>query len=262
MNSDKKNINLDKKNINIYSDSNDKNIIKPDINPDINNFEYSDLIKNSFQITYVLLITTATITIIEALRTNNAEVRHILNLETCISIIAGYFYSLFIIKVEDYKSPSFNWNTITRIRYIDWSITTPLMLLVLCLVLSMHSNKKVNLFTFIIIVILNYTMLYLGYIGETGAISRISSCILGFIAFFAMFYIIFICYVHSDSNGKKYNMANYVLFTLYILIWSLYGVVFMFPEETKNTVTNFLDLTAKCLIGLGLWAYYTEVLTI
>lgn len=229
---------------------------------EINKFEYSDLIKNSFQITYVLLLTTATITIIEALRTNNPEVRHILNLETCISIIAGYFYSVFIVKVEDYKSPSFDWNSITRIRYIDWSITTPLMLLALCLVLSMNSKKTVNVFIFIIIVILNYTMLYLGYIGETGIISRISSCILGFIAFFAMFYIIFINYVHKDNNGGHYNMANYVLFTLYIVVWSLYGLVFLLPEETKNTITNFLDLTAKCLVGLGLWAYYTGVLTI
>lgn len=227
---------------------------------DINTYEYSDLLKNSFHITYVLLLTTATITIIEALRTSDPHVRHILNLETCISIIAGYFYSVFNVKVADYKDKSFNWVAITRIRYIDWSVTTPLMLLALCLVLSMNTNNKnssINVFKYLIIVILNYLMLILGYLGEIGKINRFMACILGFIPFFVMFYYIYINYV----NVPKSNSANYVLFTVYIIIWSMYGIVFLLPEETKNTITNFLDLTAKCFVGLGLWAYYTGVIS-
>ena len=54
------------------------------------------LINNSFYITYVFLITTGTITFIEAIRTKSPEVRNILNLETCISIIAAYFYGKFV----------------------------------------------------------------------------------------------------------------------------------------------------------------------
>ena len=53
-------------------------------------------IKFSFMITYILLLTTATITFIEALRTNNPTIRHIFNLETCISLVASYFYLLFL----------------------------------------------------------------------------------------------------------------------------------------------------------------------
>jgi len=45
------------------------------------------LIDNSFYITYVFLMTTATITFIEAIRTDDKKVRHILNLETCISVV-------------------------------------------------------------------------------------------------------------------------------------------------------------------------------
>jgi len=247
--------------------TNDKNITKvikvtedKKASTDINTYEYSDLLKNSFNITYVLLLTTATITIIEALRTNNAEVRHILNLETCISVIAAYFYSVFNVKVADYKDKSFNWEAITRIRYIDWSVTTPLMLLVLCLVLSMNINNKnssINVFKYLIIVILNYIMLILGYLGEIGKISRFMACIFGFIAFFAMFYYIYINYV----NVPKSHSSNYVLFSLYIFIWSMYVFVFLLPEETKNTISNLLDLTAKCFVGLGLWAYYTGVIS-
>ena len=57
----------------------------------------------SFYITYSFLITTGTITFIEALRTNIVSMRHILNLETCISIIAAYFYGNFITMLAPMK---------------------------------------------------------------------------------------------------------------------------------------------------------------
>ena len=53
-------------------------------------------VKNSFYFTYVFLITTGVITFVEALRNPVPQIRHIMNLETCISIIAGYFYGVFI----------------------------------------------------------------------------------------------------------------------------------------------------------------------
>jgi hypothetical protein len=31
-------------------------------------------------------------------------------------------------------------------------------------------------------------------------------------------------------------------------------------EELKQILTNILDLISKCLIGLGLWAYYTHII--
>ena len=83
------------------------------------------LLTNTFSVTYTLLITTAVITFIEAMRTPNPKIRHILNLETCISCVAGYFYGLFIAQVNNKK---IDWHNITETRYIDWSITTPMML--------------------------------------------------------------------------------------------------------------------------------------
>ena len=57
-------------------------------------------VKNSFYFTYVFLITTGTITFIESLRNPIPQIRHIMNLETCISIVAGYFYSMFVKEIE------------------------------------------------------------------------------------------------------------------------------------------------------------------
>jgi hypothetical protein len=55
---------------------------------------------SSFYITYVFLLTTGVITFIEALRSPVPQIRHIMNLETCISIVASYFYGLFIEEIN------------------------------------------------------------------------------------------------------------------------------------------------------------------
>jgi len=206
----------------------------------------------SFYIAYVLLLTTATITFIEALRTNNPKIRHVMNLETCISVVGGYFYSIFNEKI---KHP--DWKEITLLRYVDWAITTPLMLLSLCLVLSMNSNTTIHIVSFLLIVLFNYLMLFFGYLGETNKMDRYVSDLLGFGAFFITYGIIFKQYVLP-----KYKLDNYILFSLYISVWSIYGIAYLLSEINKNILMNYLDVTAKCLIGIGLWMYYTKILRI
>jgi bacteriorhodopsin len=210
------------------------------------------LLKNTFSITYTLLLTTAIITFIEAIRTPNPRIRHILNLETCISFVASYFYSIFMTQINE---KNVNWSHITQTRYVDWSITTPMMLLALCLVLSMNTDTVIHLKIIVLIVLLNYIMLLFGYLGEIKTIERIYATIFGFIAFLLMYFIIFINFVKP-----KYSRANYVLFGIYFIVWSLYGIVYLFDEEYKNMITNILDLTAKCIVGLGLWVYYTNII--
>ena len=122
--------------------------------------EYKKLdnqVKFSFMITYTLLLTTATITFIEAMRTTNPNVRHVLNLETCISLIAGYFYSLFIEKIakSEQQMTNMDWSELSQIRYMDWAITTPFMLIALCLVLSTNIKKTLSLATIASVVLLD-----------------------------------------------------------------------------------------------------------
>jgi bacteriorhodopsin len=213
-------------------------------------------VKFSFTITYILLLTTATITFIEAIRTSYPTVRHVLNLETCISVVAGYFYSVFVTQIDKYSAEgvAIDWAEITKTRYIDWSITTPMMLLALCVVLSNSIGTKVTFPVIAAIVGLNYTMLYIGYLGETEKLSRFVAMIGGFVPFAAMFYLIYLNYV-----SPKYSMANWILFCVYLFVWSCYGLVYMLSESYKNIAMNVLDLTAKCIIGLGLWVYYTHI---
>jgi hypothetical protein len=203
-------------------------------------------------VVYSILMTTATITLIEALRTNDESVRHVMNLETCISIVAGYYYSIFVTKVNDTTKP-INWNEITKLRYIDWSITTPLMLVTLCIVLAHNSNKFVHYSTLGVIIVLNYLMLGIGYYGVIHPEYKIMTMIGGFIPFFAMFYLIYI-----NFYGKKFS--NKILFIVYIIVWGMYGIVYLFPEVYKNIGMNILDLIAKCFIGIGLWSYYAKII--
>ena len=48
------------------------------------------VVRFTFYITYAFLMTTATITFIEAIRNRDSKIRHILNLETCISVVAAF----------------------------------------------------------------------------------------------------------------------------------------------------------------------------
>jgi bacteriorhodopsin len=116
---------------------------------------------------YIILLTTGTICFIEALRTNSAMIRHIFNLETCISIVAGYFYYLFMekLKVFEERKQKIDWKEMTVIRYMDWSITTPMMLIVLCAALAYNIKKTVSISVISVVILLNYVMLYLGYLG-------------------------------------------------------------------------------------------------
>jgi hypothetical protein len=205
---------------------------------------------------YIILLTTGTICFIEALRTNSAMIRHIFNLETCISIVAGYFYYLFMekLKVFEERKQKIDWKEMTVIRYMDWSITTPMMLIVLCAALAYNIKKTVSISVISVVILLNYVMLYLGYLGETNAMDKLTAMASSFVAFFVMYIIIFYNYIKP-----KYNCPNYVFYGLYVVVWAFYGLVYLLDEETKNLYLNVLDVISKCLVGLGLWIYYTRI---
>jgi len=207
-------------------------------------------IQISFTITFVALIISAVLNLIESIRTTLPHVRHILSLEACVAIIAAYFYSNFMEKTEAFGP--INWPDITKYRYLDWAFTTPLMLLGLCLFLSHHSKITVSIITYLGIVLLDYFMLYFGYLGETKQMERTSADIIGFLGYIGLFAILF--------NYVKNSKINMIVFSIYAIIWAMYGVVYFLDDNNKNLITNWLDLISKALIGIGLWVYFTKVI--
>lgn len=234
------------------------------------------LVINSFYITYIFLITTSVITFIEALRSPIPQVRHILNLETCISVIASYFYGLFIeqinkaetIKAETIKAEKNDLSKddnadsldniplekINNMRYSDWVITTPFMLLALSMLLGYENKIAVKFKSFILVLISNLFMLGFGYSGEIGLLNRNLASFMGFLFLLLTFGIIWKLFM----TCAKATYQSKLIFWLYLGLWSLYGVFYHANEATKMIGYNMLDLTAKAFVGIFFWLYLTK----
>ena len=214
------------------------------------------LVVNSFYITYVFLMTTATITFIEAMRTNDLKIRNILNLETCISVVAAFFYSKFVDTIE--KEPIVDYKKINEMRYTDWSITTPIMLLVLILAF-LYNNKQGSLpiSQYGIVLLLNFGMLAMGYLGEINVFNKLFANVIGF-GFFAGLY----GYIYNTFLRNKYNFDNTLLYFTFLGLWTIYGIAYFMDEINKNAIYNILDLFSKCFVGIFFWAYFTKTFSL
>ena len=234
------------------------------------------LVINSFYITYIFLITTSVITFIEALRSPIPQVRHILNLETCISVIASYFYGLFIGQIDKTRKDNSVKNDSTKndstkdknldsldniplekinnMRYSDWIITTPFMLLALSMLLGYENKIAVRFKSFIWVLISNLFMLGFGYAGEIGLLNRNLASFMGFLFLLLTFGIIWKLFM----TCAKATYQSKLIFWLYLGLWSLYGVFYHTNEATKMIGYNMLDLTAKAFVGIFFWLYLTK----
>ena len=167
---------------------------------------------------------------------------------------------------------------ITTIRYYDWMITTPTMLVTLIIYLIYlkldsklymnsqsnndynHDNDKDdpkknnynawklfmdNKFVIINVLLLNWLMLLFGYLGEVKYLSINTSVILGFIPFLIYFYLIYTEFAQFSSYGIT-------IFLYFFIVWGIYGIAALFPYKIKNICYNFLDLFSKNFFGLFL----------
>ena len=180
-----------------------------------------------------------------------ALIRQLLILELTVQVIEGLFYFWLLLNFSSVSD-------VTPKRYIDWSITTPTMLVTLIFYLIYSYNREKNntsglqffdllsknSINITYILLLNWLMLIFGYLGEKNIIPTITGVILGFIPFFIYFFIIYVNYVRTQ-NGFK-------LFLYFFIFWSLYGVVALFPYYLKNACYNILDLFAKNFFGIFL----------
>jgi len=216
---------------------------------------------HSFYITYAFLVTTGTITFIESMRTQIEPMRHILNLETCISIVAAFFYGNFIKTLKDKKDHVDDetlQNEINDTRYVDWSITTPIMLVVLVLGFRYNSGLKGIKFNDILLILfLNYGMLGSGYLGEKNVIQKPLANIVGFVFFACLYGFLYNTYLIKTKGGN--NASNQLLYFSFLILWALYGVFYLTKENVKNAGYNILDLFSKCFVGIYFWTYSSKI---
>ena len=174
--------------------------------------------------------------------------KDLLKLEVVVQIVEFIFYVWLIFYFNKVSK------NITPFRYLDWAITTPLMLITLSAFLKHDGSTGDRLTDFLSknkdsvvkIVLLNSAMLFFGLMGELGYLSAYTAAALGFIPFILNFKHIKDTFLPSDDKQKK------AVFTWFVFFWSLYGVLSTMNYTTKNTGYNILDLFAKNFFGLFL----------
>jgi bacteriorhodopsin len=185
----------------------------------------------------------------------------ILILETIVQFIELGFYVFILKSMVLTTLPNMTAN-----RYMDWVITTPLMLLTSIIYfkyeeyLENNIEQKIEFFDFlcthknniIIITVCNFLMLFFGYLGEIGVIDLKLSTLIGFIFFGITFYIIYKDYAVKSKIGVK-------LFSYIVTVWGIYGIAAVMTPEIKNNMYNVLDIFAKNFFGLYLCYRITNI---
>lgn len=173
--------------------------------------------------------------------------KELLALETSVQVIEFIFYIWLVNQIKKNSN-------ITKYRYLDWALTTPIMLITLMAYYSGESSLKLffDKHTRIVsqVIALNTSMLIIGYLGEEGLMDTKISATIGFIPFVLYYKIIYTEFVKNTDTSKPKT-----LFWYFFIVWTLYGVAAYLPYELKNTSYNILDLFSKNFFGLFL-VYY------
>jgi len=208
----------------------------------------------TFKLAYAILIAASFFTFYGAVAVKSTGPRTVLILECIISSIACtiYYFMSNAVHGKVASGEPIEWSDVVQLRYLDWSFTTPLLLVSLCLILGAGAAIKVAVLA--AVVVLDLIMLYIGYLGETGKWSKSVACILGFIPMFGVFFILYTAYL-AKSSAKM----NKLVFWMYVILWSGYGAAYLLDDVTKNTAMNLLDSVAKGAIGIGLTANYLKL---
>ena len=191
--------------------------------------------------------------------------RTILILEAVVQGVESFFY-IWVIKALK------KINIMSSRRYVDWFITTPLMLFTTTIFMQYQKNKEEdnqeiitipqfiedNKQILLLIFVFNYAMLFCGLMHEfktinpKQGISKNTALPIGFICFFISFFLIY-------DNFAKYTEYGRNLFYFLLIVWGLYGVSAYQNTITKNTWYNCLDIVSKNFYGLFLYYYITQI---
>lgn len=184
----------------------------------------------------------------------HSVLKSVLTIETIVQIIELIFYTWYAFQIHRIAD-------VTRYRYYDWLVTTPLMLFTTMVYFEYKSSpEKTTLEEFwtkhwkevLAVAFCNAWMLGFGYLQEIGIIGLTASTTLGFAGLFGSFYIIY------EGFAKK-TEDNLPLFWFMSSVWSMYGVAAWFPVTLKNAAYNILDIFAKNFYGVYLSYFITQL---
>jgi len=208
-----------------------------------------ELVKSTAILSLVLQIVGAVFIVMGffyKLKPEDKVLKDILIMELTVQIVEGMMYVYLIRQFT-------KGNIDTSLRYYDWFISTPVMLLATLLFLKYLYQKPVNTVeTFkednlqvSWIVVLNFLMLLVGFMGEQGKLNRWVSFILGSGFLVGSFGIL-----SEYARKTKYGQ---IFLSIMFGVWGFYGLAFLLPVNARNISYNFLDLFAKNFYGIFLY---------
>lgn len=156
----------------------------------------------------------------------------------------------------------------TAFRYVDWTLTVPLMCVEFYLLTKPFGAKGGTLFK---LILASLVMLITGYIGETSGISN--NILWGILSTLGYLYIVYEVFVGDiarltkTSDSPALARAMFLLKIFITLGWSIYPIGYMvlpgnllsgaFEVSSIDLFYNLADAINK--IGFGLVIYYVAV---
>lgn len=133
-------------------------------------------------------------------------------------------------------------------RYVDWVVSTPLMLLSLALFFCYRTGGSLHdhPFELVATIVLNEAMLAFGYAVEVGFVATFAGLVAGLVCMLGSF-IALAAFAHESLSRS--------LHTLTLLVWSCYGGAALLRPELKNAAYNLLDIVSKNCFGVFLSVY-------
>ena len=175
-------------------------------------------------------------------KSDRNDLRVIFGLELGSQVVEFVYYLLVVCRYR---------TILTWTRYVDWVISTPVMLVSTALFFC--HRREVDLEwadgRLLAVLGLNWLMLAFGFALEVSrAIPPIVALSLGGLAFVGSFTVLALFVAPTDALSVGLFSAMYV-------VWALYGVAAGLDEVPKNVSYNALDVVSKNFYGLFLFVY-------
>lgn len=175
------------------------------------------------------------------------------------SIFRSLLFIEFVVQVIELIAYAFLTRLLSRphhhrqvmtVRYADWAVTTPTMLVTLMAFLSGESSLKAfgkqYKQAIAVILVLDWMMIGFGYIAERS--SDIRWVYPGFIAF----YILFATIHRAFRRQIRAHREKRFIYAWFLILWALYGIFAIYDFSTRNIGYNVLDVFSKNVTGVFL----------
>ena len=207
----------------------------------------SDLVYRSAVWSLTAQLVIGSVTAIGLVFPVNSDLKTVLLIDVIAQLVEFVWYAWFVLYTR---------RIVTRARYIDWFVSTPIMLFSISMFFLYRRGKNdifqeaLEQWTVWMSISFNWLMLSFGLLAEVlrTDLDRFVMLVLGTSSFAVSFAFLSLQASFDDA-------VSTVFFSSMLFLWALYGVAAIFPERLKNISYNALDVFSKNVFGLAVFIY-------